>query len=116
MARKHLIYSYQLFDAQSVSSDSTSNSTTVAQLDQASIDLNWSASTLAATVEVQVKNGDNADWRALDFGSPISISGASGAHEIVFNQMPFTDLRLFVDVTSGSGTVDAVITAKTVGA
>lgn len=116
MARKNIIYSFKMFDSQVVNADATSPSTSVAQLDNASIDLSWSASTLSATVEVQVRNGENANWRSLDFGSTISISGSSGAHELVLLTMPFTDLRLFIDVASGSGTVNAVITSKTVGA
>jgi hypothetical protein len=105
-----------MFDNQIVSTTQNSPSTNVQQLDQASIDLRWSASTLVANVVVQAKNGQYADWRDIDFGSPITISGSSGAHEVLFLAMPFTDLRLRVVVVSGSGTVDAVITAKTVGA
>jgi hypothetical protein len=116
MARKNLIYSYKLFDNKVVTSNTMSSSTNVAQLDNASIDLRWNASTLVATVEVQAKNGVNSNWRTLDFGSPITITGSSGAHEILLLIMPFTDIRLVITVTSGSGNVDAVLTSKTVGA
>lgn len=116
MARKHLIYSYPFFDAAIVSASVDSASSKVDQLDNASIDLEWSASTLSATVQVQAKNGDNADWRTLDFSSPITISGASGSHEIILLMMPFTDLRLHITVSSGSGTVSAILTSKSVGA
>lgn len=116
MARKNVIYSYPLFNRQVINATSTSPATNVQQLDQASIDLSWSSSTLVATVTVQAKNGQYADWRTIDFGSSITISGSSGSHEILFLAMPFTDLRLVVTVTSGSGTVNAVITAKSVGA
>jgi hypothetical protein len=116
VARKNVIYSYKFFDNQVVSSDATSEHSEVSQLDQASIALTWATSTLVAAAEIQVRNGEKDSWRALDFGSAISISGASGAHEIILLAMPFTDLRVFLDVTSGSGTVNAVITAKSVGA
>lgn len=116
MSRKSLIHSYKFFDSQAVSADATSSSTTVDQLDYCSIDFSWSASTLAATLYVQVKNGSKGNWRSLDFGSTISISGTSGSHEIQINSLPFTDLRLFVDHSSGSGTVNAVITSKSMGA
>lgn len=115
MSKKTVLYSYKLLDNQAVSANTTSNTTSVAQLDKASIDLRWSASTLAATVEVQAKNGPSGDWRAIDMGSTITISGASGSHELIFNELPFTDLRLYVAYSSGSGTVDAVITAKSGG-
>jgi hypothetical protein len=118
MARKNLIHSYALFSAESpVTTTSTSSSTNVEQLDYASIDFQWASSDLVATVEVQAKNGKNGDWRALDFGGTISVSGASGSHEILMTQMPFTDLRMTITVTGGSsGEVDAVITAKSEGA
>lgn len=115
MARKNLIYSFPLINAE-ITADTTSPSTNVSQLDQASIDLRWAGSTLVATAQVQVKNGENAEWRVLDFGSPITISGANGAHEIILLTMPFTDLRMFLDVSSGTGSVTAIITAKSVGA
>lgn len=115
MARKNLIYSYPFFNSQTVSTTTTSNSSKVDQLDYGSIALQWSASTLVAAATIEVKNGDNGDWRTLDFGSPITISSSSGSHEIDFLQMPFTDMRMKVTVTSGSGTVDAVFTAKNTG-
>ncbi len=116
MARKNLIYSYKFFDNQVVSADATSAVSSVAQLDVASIHLTWESSTLVATVKVQVRNGEKDEFRDLSFSSAISISGASGEHDIVLLAMPFTDLRLFIDVTSGSGTVDAVLTSKSTGA
>jgi hypothetical protein len=105
-----------MLDSAVVSASTNSQSSAVDQLDKASIDLRWSASTLVATASVQVKNGDHADWRDLDFGSTITISGASGAHELLLNEMPFTDLRLALTVTSGSGTVSAILTSKSLGA
>lgn len=115
MARKHLIYSFPMIDG-TINSTTTSPSSKVDQLDKASIDLKWSASTLVATATVEAKNGDQADWRALDFGSAITVSGASGAHEILLVEMPFTDLRLVLTVSAGSGDLSAVLTSKSVGA
>ena len=117
MARKTLIYSYQFFNNSILSTTTSSAQTDASMLDKASIDLRWSASTLVATVTVEAKNGDNAEgFRALDFGAPLLISGASGAHDLILTELPFTYLRLTVTVTSGSGTVDAVITSKAIGA
>jgi hypothetical protein len=117
MARKTLIYSYQFFNNSVLSATTSSAQTDVSMLDKASIDLRWSASTLVATVTVEAQNGDNAEgFRALDFGSPILISGASGQHDIILTELPFTYLRLTITRTSGSGTIDAVITSKAVGA
>lgn len=116
MARKNIVASFKLFDNQVVVADSESPLTDVSQLDYASIELNWSASTLAANVEVQAKNGKNGQWRTLPLGSVPAISGASGSHEIILTEMPFTELRLALTSVTGSGTVDAVITAKSKGA
>lgn len=115
MSRKAVLYSYKFFDAQVVAADATSPITNVANLDNCSIALVWSASTLVANVYVQVRNGENDAWRDVDFGVVPSISGASGNHEFQFTQLAFTHMRMFVDRSSGSGTVTATITAKTVG-
>jgi hypothetical protein len=116
MSRKNAIFSYNFFDSQTVNADATSNLTSSIMQDQATIAVVWSASTLVADLIVQVRNGSNDAWRNLDFGSPIAIAGASGTHEIHFLSMPWTDMRLFLDVASGSGVVDATLTAKAVGA
>lgn len=117
MARKHLIYSYQFFDGSPVTVTAESNATVVAQLDYSSVYITWDTSDLVGTVEFLAKNGDNSDFYALDFGSAINITGASGSHQIVFSEMPFTDLKMRVNVTGGSsGNVSAVITAKSEGA
>lgn len=100
-----------------ISIDTYSDPLNVADTNEASFHLEWQSSTLIATVYVQARNGGAAkdDWRNLDFGSAISISGAAGEHEVVLLQMPFTDLRIFVDVASGSGQVGCSFTAKAVG-
>jgi len=116
VARKHLIYSYPMYASQVVDVNSVSASSSVDQLDKASIDLRWESSTLVAEAQVEARNGDNAEWRVLDFGATIDITGGSGAHELILNEMPFTDLRLAIIVTSGEGTIDAVLTSKSVGA
>ncbi len=100
-----------------VAVDYTSSTINVAQTDNLSIHIEWSASTLVADVYVQVRNGneDIDNWRNLDFGTAITISGTSGEHEINILQMPFTDLRLFIDRASGSGQVGATFSAKALG-
>lgn len=122
MSRKHIISKHFIGtdDApQAVSADYTSETLNVRQTDNGSIHLSWSGgSSPNMTVQVQARNGDakQDDWRTLDFGSPITISGASGEHEIILTTMPFADLQIFIDVTSGSANVDGVFTLKSVGA
>lgn len=110
-----MLYSYKFFDAQTVAADATSDVTNVANLDNCSIALIWSG-TLVANFYVQVRNGENDAWRDVDFGTIITITTGDGNHEIQFTQLPFTHMRLFIDRTSGSATVSATITAKTMGA
>ena len=115
MARKHVIASFKLFDDEAVSADIQSTTVKTDLTDLASIELNWSASTLAANVEVQAKNGKNGAWRALALGSVPTISGASGSHDIILTELPFTELRVALTSVTGSGTVNAVITSKSKG-
>lgn len=100
-----------------VNSDYTGETINVSQTDDLSFHFQWRSSTLTATLFVQARNGTSGqdDWRNLDFGSSITISGASGEHEILLSEMPFTNVRLFIDVASGSGQVGATFTSKSFG-
>lgn len=115
MARKHVI-SKKFIDSQSVTSDYTSEVLNVAQTDSGSIHLSWTGSSPSIVVNVQVRNGEKDTFRSLDFGSTISISGSSGEHELIFNSMPFTEMKLFLDHSSGSAVVTANFTFKSEGA
>ena len=118
MARK-AFHSAAFFEAATpvtvtVTSSKTMN---VITQDYASIDLQWASSDLTASVEIEAQNGEDAEFRALDFGGAIAITGASGSHEIVLTEMPFTSIRMKITVTGGSsGEVDAYVTSKSKGA
>jgi hypothetical protein len=116
LARKNNINSYKALDNVVVSADVETASTDVSQCDYGSYEIAWSASTLTADVEVQVKNGKNGSWRTLTLSAVPQISGASGSHDITLVEMPFTDIRLALTSVTGSGTVNAVFTAKSKGA
>lgn len=116
MGRKNVVKSYKMIDAGDLSGNITSNTTNVINLDKASIHLVWSGSSPVGVITVEARNGDNDSWYELDFGSAINISGNSGDHQIVFNELPFTSIRVKYAVTSGTGSIDATITAKVVGA
>lgn len=70
---------------------------------------------MQGTLAVQAKNAETGTWFDLDFGSPIVISGASGDHLLILNELPHNTIRLQCDVTSGSGSINAVLVAKQVG-
>mgnify|MGYP000687011665 CR=1 FL=1 len=122
MARKNVIVSHKMLDEVVLTGNQTSDPTNVTNLDRASISVDWSGSDAVGTIEVQSRkqkkdspNAD-ADWRDLDFGSTINITGASGNHEIIFDALDFTDLRIKFTYTSGTaGNITAVLTAKQVG-
>jgi hypothetical protein len=116
MARKNVVYSFKQFNNQALAAGTVSSPITkVDQLDLASIAIAFTGTALSATVTVQVRNGDNDVFRTLDFGLPITLTGSSGAHEIDLLVMPFTDIQLVIVTASGTGTVNAVLTAKTIG-
>lgn len=110
-------HSFNFFNSETVTTSTESREMNVDRLDYGSIALVWSASDLTATLEVQARNGKNEAYRAVDFGSAIAISGASGSHEIIMSQMPFSDIKLVLTVTGGtSGVIDAPFTSKSNGA
>lgn len=115
MGRKSVVKSYKMLDAVDMASPHTSDPTSVINLDKASIHVNWSSATGSSTITVEARNGEHDSWYALDFGSPITTSGASGDHTIVFLELPFTDIR--ISTTGGAtGTLTATATLKVVGA
>ena len=116
MARKHVVYGYDAFDAVSLSSSQTSAEIEVGQTDYGSIYIFWTGSSPSGTIEVQAKNGAAGTYRPLDFGATISISGASGNHELILTEMPFTYIRLVYTRSSGSGSMTANVTLKSKGA
>lgn len=116
MARKNVIYGYQAFNAVDISSSQTSAEIEVGQEDYGSIYVFWTGSSPVGALTVQAKNGTNGTYRSLDFGSAISISGASGAHDLILNELPFTHLKLVYTRSSGSGSLTANVTLKSKGA
>jgi hypothetical protein len=116
LARKHVVYGYKAFNSADISTNQTSAEIEVGQSDYGSIFVSWSGTSPSGTLEVQAKNGENGTYRALDFGSTISISGNSGNHDILLKEMPFTHLKLVYTSASGTGLMTASVTFKSKGA
>jgi len=116
MSRKHVLYGFKIFDAVSLASTQTSVEVEVGQADYGSIFLEWTGTAPIGVVTVQAKNGDKGTYRDLDFSSSISVSGSSGSHDIILNDIPFTHLKLIYTRTSGTGSATASITTKSSGA
>lgn len=123
MSRKNVIKSYKLLNSVDISTNQTqATPTSVINMDKASIRVNWSGTSPVGELFVEVRNtAEDAalapvgDWFALDFGSPITISGNSGEHLIIFTELPHNEMRLVYEATSGTGTLTATLTAKQVG-
>lgn len=122
MGRKNILQPYKMLDEITLTSTQSSESTNVSGLDSAMIMIDWSGSDAVGTMLVEARmikpNASEAsiDWQTLDFGT-IGISGASGNHQIQFNRLDFSELRISFQYTSGTaGTLSAVITGKVTGA
>ena len=67
-------------------------------------------------LEVQVKSG-NSGWSVLDLVPSLpAINTASGSLNINITDFSYEQIRLYYNATSGTGTLNAVLTAKVVGA
>lgn len=122
MSRKNVTKPTKIIDAGDLSANITSSEINVENLDKGSIHLDWTGSTPVGVITVEARNQntqDNTDtnpWITLDLGTPINISGNTGNHQLIFNELPFTKLRLKFAFGSGTGTLNATATMKTVGA
>ena len=117
MGRKSVMPSFNMFPSgnNSLAGNLTSEIVSVKNLDYASIHVEWSGTSPVGVITVEAKNGDFDDWYTLDMGAPITLSGNSGSHHIIFNLLHFTDIRLQYASTSGTGTIEAVISMKVSG-
>lgn len=121
MSRKSVVPGFAMINSGNLASNIESSVVSVKNLDNASIIVTWTGTSPVGVLTVQARNNgagevNPEDWYDLDMGGTINISGNSGNHQLVFNLLPFTDLRLVYTATSGSGTLNAVITSKVVGA
>jgi hypothetical protein len=131
MGRKHVLHQYNMLKDRTVnmSATFTSNQVNVEQLDKGSIHLSWTAGP-TGTFTVEARNGGNPaantalpqapindSWYELDLGSAITIAGSDSQIQIVFNEMPFTDIRVVWTAATGAATdLKILFSAKAVGA
>ena len=122
MGRKNVVSAFQMITSGDMSADITSEETSVKNLDKASIRVTWDiGGTPVGTLVVQaLQEKENipvvdADWFDLDLGSTVTIDNTQTDHQIIFNELPFDKIRLKYNQTSGTGTMNAKISAKQVG-
>lgn len=117
MGRKNVVKSYDMFTQSGgdISAPIVSDVVNVINQDKASIHIVWAGSSPVGEIVVEARNGENDSWYTLDFDT-ITVTGNSGNHQLIFNELPFTDIRLQYGYTSGTGTITARLTSKVVGA
>ncbi len=120
MSRKNVVMPFKMFDDADMSLNATSLVTNVINLDKASVIISWSGASPVGTITVEGRsfkpatNTVDSGWVTLDFDT-ISVSGNTGGHQLLFNELPFSELRLQYAASSGSGSLDAILVAKQVG-
>jgi len=116
VGRKSVVNAYKIIDAVSLGATFTSGVTSTKNLDNIGLLVEWSGGgSPVGAITIEVQNGNSA-WSALDFGTPISITGNSGNLNININQLPFENMRITYTRTSGTGSMTATLAAKVVGA
>lgn len=112
---KRVIDGYKMWDATSLAATNSTSATNIQYLDKASIFIEWTGSSPVGTLTVQARNKSNGTWYDLDFGAAITVSGNTGDHQIVLNEIPFIDIRLTYTRTSGTGSITATLVSKATG-
>lgn len=112
---------HKMFDEVDISSTQTSEASSVLGLDYCTIHVTWSGSSPVGTITVEATNDridttDTPVYRELDFGATISVSGNSGEHDLVINELSFNAIRIKYTSSSGTGTMTARLVAKVKGA
>lgn len=120
MGRKSQIKPFLLIESGDLSDASiTGTESTVAQIDVINLTVTWSGGQATnGDLEIEYFNKDSLGWSALDFGTTISLDGASGNHQIVITEIAFEKLRpKYTRTNAGAtGAIDVLIVASTGGA
>ncbi len=100
----------------------TSLPSIITNLSLMSYDISWAGTAPVGTMSVQVSNSysENVDgsvrnagsWTTVALSSPTSVSGSTGNGFIDVSQMGASAIRLVYTRVSGTGTMQAIFTAK----
>ena len=110
MGRKNLVTDFKPINGGDMSLvEVIGQTSTVKNFDTVTYTAKWTGgNTLNGNLEIQ-KSKDGIDWSPLDFGTQIALSGATGAHEIIINEIGFTYLRPVYKRTDGGATGSLII-------
>jgi hypothetical protein len=92
-----------------MSADITSSVVDVSEIKSIAVQASWSGSSPVGTLHIQASL-DNVTYTNLTAGS--SISGNTGSVVVNYPDYAFKYVRLFYDVTSGTGTLQCSIAGK----
>lgn len=126
MSRKNF-KQYQLLTAQTMAATFTSPVTMVQNMDNCSYQINFTTSDAVGSFAIQASDdykkeqpGDQVqnagNWVTLDIGGTPTAASANDTILIDLNQLPFMAIRFVYTRVSGTGSLDAFISSKTVGA
>lgn len=128
MARKNTLAHFPILDVQSLgaSFDTFSTPTNIDFLDNAGLQLTWTtAGTPIGVFEIYVSNDPGntnpqanvpiVNWTQLDFGNTIAINSSETSHIINMNQLSFSWMAVKYVRSSGTGTIDGLLTVKMTG-
>jgi len=121
MSRRPIV-KYTAFDALSATTAKTqAQPTNVENTDTASYHVRFSAAN-SGSFRVQARNTDilpAADlaptWYDINFGAPLTVTAETDV-QIVFNELPFKEIRLIWEPSAGAGTISAYLLMKAKGA
>ena len=108
---RRFIQPYQIIVNESMAVNITSDPLDISNIDNVSIVYDWVGTSPVGVLYVQVRNGDSP-WSTLTVYPLATISGNTGNDNFQLTEVGFKELRLFYEVTSGVGTMNAYLTGK----
>lgn len=124
MPRKNVVSAFKMIEDGDMSTEIISNETDVKNLDTATVRVAWDIGGTPVgvlTIEALQEKDDTAaasdasNWFTVDIDATITIDNTETDHQILFKNLPFDKIRLKYTATSGTGTMNAKITAKQAG-
>lgn len=113
MALKNALNSFQCISAQSMTGTVTSAITNIQFHDNVSYHIDWTGTAVGAfSVQTSI---DGVNWDTLPLSPTPAAAGVAGSGTIECSQMAQTFIQLIYTPTSGTGTLNAVISAKSNG-
>jgi hypothetical protein len=110
--RKNTLSPFKTITSGDMSGNLTSKVTDISHMDNVSIQLNWTG-TPTGTFAVQ-GSLDQANWVSLALSPTPGAAGAAGNILLDLNQLSFPYIRTIYTASSGSGSLDAIISGKMV--